>query len=375
MQSFVFALLAYFSIGDSAYAMEPTHAQYNFSSYNFSQQGPLALKGHWKFWWQQEPTTQALQNWNHPHEILVPGGWADYDNGSLTPTQNGWGVFGFRIKSLKNPIRLVIPNIGSSYKLVLKNSDGSLSELGGAGKFSEQEVNHLPWTQLLSYAIPASKDWFVILLYVSNYEIRHGGVFEPPILMTMEQEHRFRFTRFSLTATVMGMIIILGFYHMSLFLYRREDIPSLCLSIWSILYALRLYGMEGFHASLMKPSLAAFDWKWRFEMIGIVVPGLFVFSISSSFRQYSWVYLSRSLLALSMILCFPVLFTPPKVFMSLLPLVQAFNLGSIVLCSLISLRAVFGGASGGMTSLIGCLILFLAGIHDVLVARGMLAPP
>jgi anti-sigma regulatory factor (Ser/Thr protein kinase) len=230
----------------------------DLSSWNFEARGPVKLDGSWEFHWRRliGPGDKARgAGSDGPFYITVPGYWnGTYVNGEKI---EGRGHATFRLL-MKLPdadreYALHVPQLYTAYRLWI--DDRPMSENGTVGDGPGSSVpSFLP--RLVIFR-PHGKD-VVFTLQVSNYHHVKGGFWSSIIIDNAPNLIRSNRYSHSLDMLAFGGLLLMGIYHLSLFILRRKDRVSLYFGLFCLVTALRVV-VEG--NRLFIDLLPGFNWE------------------------------------------------------------------------------------------------------------------
>ena len=196
--------------------------------WDFKARGLVKLDGEWEFIWnrlvppRENDPGAGPRDW--PGYIRVPRIW----NGQTTAGQKlggkGVGTYGLTIRlPQQNSIyALFIQEAGSAYDLYL---DGRLlARVGFPGE--TKETSRPAYKPMLVKFHPRGEETRLTIL-VSNFHQNMGGLWEPLLLGLEEQLADHRMIKTGLDFFLFGAILIMGLYHLGLFLLRKTEPAAL----------------------------------------------------------------------------------------------------------------------------------------------------
>ncbi|MDX1958107.1 MAG: hypothetical protein SFU98_06015, partial [Leptospiraceae bacterium] len=219
----------------------------NLQNWDFEKNGVIKLDGEWEFYWGEflQPTSNPvgetymrLQPGNEINYINVPGKWNDFLFKNQPVGARGYATYRLKIilpncistdcKDLKDRLNLEIKlvEIGTAYKFwingVLYSKAG---KLGISEDSSQQGFN----PKLLALQrediliLPDKTRKIELIFHISNYFHRSGGIWYSINLgnypTLYDQEKLIWIFDFFL----LGSILIIGLYHLGLYLLRKKD--------------------------------------------------------------------------------------------------------------------------------------------------------
>ena len=209
----------------------------DLSKWDFTQNTLLSLDGDWEFYWEEfiesgEPEEELKKKRT---AYLKPGNrWLDqYIQGK---NLSGTGYASYRIKFIfpeymlgkMMGIRFKTTG-GSAYKIFINKE--VIEELGKVGK-SKQSMNPTRRTANVYFKVEHTET--ILLIHISNFYHADGAFWYSPELGTASKLHFFSKRKQALDSFLLGSIIIMGLYHLSLYWYRKKDKVALIFGLFCI---------------------------------------------------------------------------------------------------------------------------------------------
>ncbi|WP_320171236.1 sensor histidine kinase [Maridesulfovibrio sp.] len=335
----------------------------------------VALNGEWEFYWDRLLTPDNFHGEKSLPEMSgffsLPGTWRGHRIGEKTLGSTGQATY--RLKLLTDQpsgrLTLRIFDIHEAYKLW---ADGKLiAQSGIPGRSAATET---PARTLKLAEVPLTGQPVDLILQVSNYHFRRGGIGEP-ILAALPGPLESAQTRdWAISLFFAGCMLVMGVYHLVLYLWRKKDVAPLYFGLYCLL-------VVGY-------SVTSNSSGW---VISILLPGwnsvsMEIFSLSCFVCWASLLYRFLMTIYPDEFHSFPVylldarivIFTILLIFAPGLPLYwfiavcllqtflyAAYYLHRVSLC-------VRRKRTGARILLTGLVIQFSAGINDPLVHMGII---
>ena len=211
----------------------------DLSTWNFEENGIIKLDGEWEFYWKEILTPESFTDQPSVQRtgfMQLPDKWNGYRINSKPLEGMGYATFRLVLTNAGSagPYALKILDMGTAYRLWVNNhltlSNGTVGR-----NQAETTPQYLPNTGTI-YPHGTSLE---IVLQVSNFHHRKGGVWksiefglEPQIKRTKENQLAFELF-------LAGSLLVIGLYHLGLYLIRSKDPSPLYFGIVSILSSLR----------------------------------------------------------------------------------------------------------------------------------------
>ncbi|NLZ38317.1 MAG: hypothetical protein GX893_01740 [Firmicutes bacterium] len=176
----------------------------------------LKLDGEWEFYWQKllEPN-DFLENTYSFVYVDLPNSWCGYNfSGS------GYATYRLQLKAEQSGrLALKLPRILTAYKLWINND--LIAFAGSVGQNRESMVpQYLP--QVVFFEVMEGTNELV--LQVSNYYHRSGGVLESILLGSEENILHLRYKNIALEFFLFGSLLLMSLYHLLLFFFGENII-------------------------------------------------------------------------------------------------------------------------------------------------------
>jgi signal transduction histidine kinase/CheY-like chemotaxis protein len=212
----------------------------------------VQLDGQWLFYWKQllSPAVNTIQQArlvNFPSEwnaIKIQGktlpafGYASYKLTMLLPKGHG-------------PLSIAIPEVYTAYRLFL---NGTL--MAANGQVSTSANGFVPQWQFKEVVIPAGLERAVLLLQISNYAHRIGGIRKSILLGNKTAIELKRNRAEALDFILSGCLLMAGLFFIGLYLMGNRDKAIILFAIFSIVYSYRFVGTDNYALHTILPNLS-----------------------------------------------------------------------------------------------------------------------
>ena len=335
------------------------------------QQEAVKLSGQWRF----VPGHFLEPDADHrvarvAYGIEVPGKWSVSDVPGFTGEWYGHGTYLLTLRlgeDAPDYLGLKVGLIGSAHRLYV---DGELRRRVGTPG-SSRSTTRPSWEPYI-VEVERSGSTMELMLHVANYHDMSGGIHYPIQLGSPGAAYQLRYDKLLFDLFLFGSLIIMAFYHLGLFLYRRKDRAPLYFALLSMFLALRIVILEEMFILELFPNLS-----WSVLTAGSFLTfSLAVFTfyrfIASVFPDFVPPWTVRAVDAGSLFYSLLIVAVPGAIYMhGLLPF-QVFTLlvGLFVISVLV--RATAAGKTGARLFVIGFLLFFLTIAHDIVKTRVML---
>lgn len=349
--------------------LAPAHAQrlpapaslgvLDLRGWDFATDGIAPLDGQWLLQWGQldDPSATAAPG---AQPIEVPGPWNDAKVGGGTAGAFGRATYRLTILCGQAPrLALRLPVQHSAARWYVNGTRVAMQGNPGASAQVAQPGQLLQIAHLGNATCPLN-----VVVHVSNYDIRRGGLMRSVEIgdaVQMHQRHELALTR---DVATIGALLVMGVLPLLFFLSRRKDPSPLYFGLFCLSFALGL-GLSG--TRVFQSAFAPLGWDGYLQLTFvswysvIVWFALFVQSLYPKDihrKPVLWVA------ALGGAFCVAVMLTPSSIFSHLLVPAQIWAaLAALYLCWHLARIALSRRRSAAL--LLGGLLVFVAAaVHD-----------
>ncbi|HEX3043473.1 MAG TPA: ATP-binding protein [Bacillota bacterium] len=213
----------------------------DLSGWDFEKYGPIYLNGEWEFYWKEllnpndftrgGPARGAAKTFN----LKVPNSWMNY-----RLPRDGYATYRLRVKlkpnaeSAPNNLAFKVLNMFNAYRLWVDNQPLLANGMVAKNK-------NKAWSQQLPKlaSFHPTSDSIILTVWVSNYGISSGGALVNLLLGTEEQLLALRERQLNQDIFLFGGILLMGLYHLTLFLLRKKDRSTLYFGLLCLLIAVK----------------------------------------------------------------------------------------------------------------------------------------
>lgn len=345
----------------------------DLTSWDFTKEGRVNLNGDWEFYWRQLIPPQKFSIAEHVPMtgfFTVPGVWNDRDINGKKLTGDGFATFRARVALKPNSPSLAVRVLdeSSAYRLWV---NGKL--VAANGMVGTDHATTKPQYLLQLAKIPSDQVLLDIVLQVANFNHSKGGAWNPVTLGTEADLFRTQELKWGLDYFLFGCLLIMGAYHVCMFLLKRQNYSLLYFGLFCLNVACRTALTENRFFTCLFPE---FSWELVFKIelftahAAFLLLLLFIQSLYSSECSFR---LMRILEGICLVFGLVTLVSYAKLssflvepFHPLILLIQGY------ICYVL-LRAIILKRDGAATILTGLLIFFLAVTNDILHNHGVIS--
>ena len=340
----------------STHKAQAKNGYLNLKEFSFQDQS-IYLDGEWEFYPNQfiDPKkTNITQSY-----INVPSSWND-----KLGTNYGYASFKLTVYLPENihlPLQFRIPEQGTSYTLFVNGV-----KFAQNGTVAREAKDSKPeFFPILSSSFEAETK-LEIILHISNFEHREGGFWYSILLGSEKNIQTFRENSLLLDIFLCGSILVMGLYHIGLYLIRKKDFAPLFFGIFCISILFRLLSQNEKYIIYIIPDIS-FQSLNKIEYISyyLAVPSFSAFLYSTFPYEFNkkiiffvWVFAT--------LFCLIVLFTISNFYTEIVYLYHIFTLINILIDSYILIRAIINKRHSVLMLAFGTFILVAGTLNDIL---------
>ncbi|MDK2979644.1 MAG: hypothetical protein PWP52_2358 [Bacteroidales bacterium] len=195
----------------------------------------IPLTGEWDFYWNQLLEPDEISQGQESGSFYFPSSWNKYViDGNKIP---GSGVATYHL-SFSSPesgvLGINIPKVRTAYKLYINDT-----LVASAGQLGTSRDSMIAQYQPQIAFFDVLKGENQITLQVTNFYMSSGGMLSPLEIGNANQILRSREQELALSLFLFGALLIMGFYHLALFFFRKKDLAALYFGLFCVLIALR----------------------------------------------------------------------------------------------------------------------------------------
>ncbi len=251
------------SSGPEAEDLRVAGGTLSLEEFSFEEQGPAVLRGEWEFYWKELlfpgdfEKTEGRKGLEvaGPEFLEVPAGWNSLRE-SANPAE-GYATYRcilFLPEKVKEKVlAMEFPEQSSAFRCYVNGI--LVGKAGEVGKSREESrAEYSPGVE--AFYVDDSR--LEIVMQISNFRHRTGGFWAPISLGLEKQLVRRHSIKTALDAFLLGAILIMGIYHLVLFLMRSEEKAMFFFSLFCFAIALRLSVTGHF---LLMQLFPVFPWE------------------------------------------------------------------------------------------------------------------
>lgn len=217
----------------------------NLQDYQAVEGELLPLAGEWAFYWQQLLSPDEVEE--IPAQsgaetavfVPVPDDWQDYNITENPYPPEGYATFALELQNL-DPARvygLYIDGQSTAFQFWL---DGESK--GDGGQVGTNPEDTVPYKKPQVAFFQPAGETTELVMQVANYNHRRAGFRNALLLGTPETTLHYQRQQLFVETMLIGVLFIMGLYHMFLFAFRRQNRAPLYFALLCWLTAVRVAG-------------------------------------------------------------------------------------------------------------------------------------
>ncbi|OKL37446.1 ATP-binding protein [Domibacillus mangrovi] len=333
-------------------------------------ENPLKLKGEWAFYWQELLSPEDIQirstrDGNNDHWISIPGSWLGYrlDGQQL----NGTGFATFRVvielseQDRNERLALRLPSIFHAYKLWV-NGD-MLAEVGAVGQDKSSVTPHLA-TKLVFFQ--PENDRVELVMQVANFHHKRGGITQYIELggsdvLTVRTNLGIAAEMF-----VTASLLVIGVYHLLLFVLRRKDRATLYFGLFTMLLGIRSLLVGELLITQFWPAIP-WELQFKIEYLILCSSGYIITMYSECiFPNYVSRRILRGTRNITAVFCIIIVVAPALVYTKLLLLIGVLTVLNMIYLMVGLVIAAVRRMEGALIFLLVSVVALVTVINDFL---------
>lgn len=330
----------------------------------------LKLQGEWAFYWQELLTPDDIHNrlerdGNRDHWISIPSSWLDYQLDGQQLSGTGFATFRLDIELSEQDknerLALRIPTIFHSYKLWVNGE--LLTEVGEVGQDKISVTPHLA-TKLVFFQ--PENDKVELVMQVANFHHNRGGITKYIELGGSDELTVRTNLRIAAEMFITASLLVIGLYHILLFILRRKDRASLYFGLFTVLFGIRSLLVGELLITQLWPAI---PWELQFKLEYLILCSsgyLITMYYDSIFPNYvsRWFHLGSRIV--TGVFCFVVVVTPALVYTKMLLMIGVMVVLHMVYLMVGLVKAAMGRKEGALIFLLVSVVAFVTVVNDFL---------
>ncbi|OZU89394.1 hypothetical protein CIL03_06670 [Virgibacillus indicus] len=334
----------------------------------FSEDTIIKLNGEWEFYWHERYGSVDFHGGSgmvEPYIAEVPADWRSYKiSGEELPSQ-GFATYRLQIYLPETELgtykAIYFSGAASAYSLSVNGEKKFQNGIVGASRAEEEPANKSEMIPFLAESNPVE-----LIVQVSNFSQRRAGISEPVLIGEPEEIIQYREKSIIYRSVIVISLMIIGLYHVVLYLFRKKAYSFLYFAIVCMVVAIRATIIEETLAGYLLPFL---NWEvaTSLEYLGASLGALFMtlFTYTQFPRDMHRGIRNGISLVLACYSLFVIL-TPAMIFTQTMILLQVLVVAAVLYTLIIYIKVALKKREGSYLNAVATFILILLVINDVL---------
>lgn len=343
-----------------------TAQEIHLNEWDENREHTVALDGIWEFYPEQLLTPEDIKNVkDKPILLMVPGYWNNQVN-----QREGIGFGTYRLMVTLNKeiegLGFRVPVISSASKVWINNK--LITTTGIPGKSKDTTIpKNLPGL----FPLYESSSKMDIVIQVSNFHHRDGGIWRSFYIGDYKIMSNKRDIEIAFNMLILGSLLIMGLYHITLYLQRRKDSTSLYFALLVLIIASRIpfVGLR-----LAVQAIPAIPWELNEKIsfltfyLTVLFANLYLYSLfPKDFSKKALKIISVISIAAS--LC--VVFLSSLIYIHITIPFEYFTIFVMLYNIVVIIMAIIRGRGGSVIIFLGLLVFILSAANDILYYNGI----
>lgn len=340
----------------------------NLTFWNFEKKGAINLEGNWEIYWKKlyRPGTQdsfSKESFSGYH--LFPSSWSGRMFDNEVVDGNGYATFRARVilpdgPAQKRSLAIRMKEQSTAYELYLDNE-----LLAYRGKIGTSPNDSVPGYGTNTVFFETEKKSFELVLLVSNFHHRNGGIWNTPVLGTHAQIQYLKYERNSLEFLLGGSILIMTIYHFMLYLFRKNDLTSLYFAFFCLITLLRVMSTGEIMLVQLIPNIH-YELVTKFEYFSFYLfSPIFLKFFKELYPKDVSEWLVKISLSIGGVLAMIVCLTNLRIYNYFVDFNYIVILITIVVVLYYQIKIIFKGREDSITIFLSTNILILFILNDI----------
>ncbi len=327
------------------------------------------MNGDWEWYWEKYINPGDIS----PSDKLyskVPGAW---NSKSIHGEQaKGQGYCSYRLYILADPDQRQLmgfrfPDIINCFRVYYNGQ--LIIENGSPG--TNKESTKPRWAPRTAY-IYLDRITNELILHIASYRYRSNGFQQAALIGNSEHIAQARDSKAGRDSFMLGVFLIIGLYHLGLFMLRPQDASTLHFGLFSLIIGLRNMSTN---ERLLIDIWPHIPWALAVDIEFITMPItaiFFILYLQVLFKEEFKPWIVRMLLVGHMIYALIVLVTPAEFFSEILIWYHMVLIFTILVILYLMFRAAYFKREGAWLVIGGFAALVVSVVNDILFVNHVL---
>ena len=364
--SLAFSAFQGITLGDET---QVRYGYIDFSEHSLKNTGVSNLDGYWEFYWDSLLTPSDFSGGSAPVKtgyIKLPGPWNWSEVNGITFPPRGYATFRAVIllhkDDLDSILHIDMPFVHSAYKLYIDGVPAAGNGITGKSALSMKPAQ-IP--EIVPFKPSSEK--IEIVLQISNFQQRCGGLLKHIKIGREKDISERRDIRLAILLMVIGCIITISIFHLSIAAYKPRDRSNLYFGLFSVFITLRLLLIDD---KIMNQMFNFIPWALTFRLEYITIPAasiLFILFIQFRIREQISSLAVRIIIFYELILIMLAVFSPVFILSRLVLIFQSGMILGIIYILYCIIKITLKDRRFALLYFFGIASFFASVISDIFV--------
>lgn len=344
----------------------------NLESHDFDQNEIILLNGEWEFYWEEflfpedflTPSGKQRDSGNTDY-IHVPVDWQFHKQDGQTLPREGYATYRLVIQLAKEEVgemkAIYMPEVATAYSLWI-NGERKLS----SGQIGTNRDEMIPKNVPQVVYFQPDSEQVELVIQVSDFYQRKSGLWDSIRLGEPEGIALFRERRVAVELIVAGSLVVMGLYHISLFLFRRKELASLFFGAVCVSVAFRKLLLGEMLLIRFFPDIP-WELSAKMEYLGAILGILFfVLFVYTQYPEDMSRPVKHLFVWIEGLIAIFVLLTPARIYTTFIVPIQVTALLIFVYLVVVYMKAVKNKRDGALLNVVAMIFFFVMTLNDVL---------
>ena len=352
--------------GQTTKAPQAVNGVLDLTSWDFENDGIVQLNGEWELYWRQLLSPEDFLQENMVKKtgvFTIPGRWDGREIEGVRQCGDGYATFRItvHIRPDDKLKAIRIRDASSAYRLWI---DGK--EIARNGVVGTSRKAMTPQYLVQVKPLRCERATLELILQVSNFNHRKGGVWEPIFFGNEDPVHKRQHLHWAFDMFLFGGLLIMSLYHAGLYLLRRKDPSAVFFAAFCLTVGIRIIVTGDRFLTYLFPGLS-WEFVYTTELLTVTlsIPLMLTFVFSLYGEKGSKVVL-RLVQGIGLLWSLIAIVTTARTSSHLVIPFQFVTLFAYFYITFILVNATVKKREGAAIMLAGFLVLFVTVINDIL---------
>lgn len=369
----LYLLTIFFLFSATAFSQNNTPVAQNgvldLTDWTFEKDGIVKLSGEWEFYWSKLYFHENFKTNLVPDAYLnVPNSWNTIKINNKNLPDTGFATLRLIVKT-----DTIYPNLAISFKEVITAYDVWINGkyVTGLGNVAKNSKEDKPVIRVNKKTISLDSGYNEIIVHISNFENTRSTFALSPNIGTDSQIYLNLLRSVSFDLIIFGFLIVMSFYHLGLYIFRKKLLSALIFSIFLLIVSTRILVTSNFMLSYFFPNLTLQTiYKLSYFTFFTAIP-LMLLYIQKTFNENRFKLIFKISYFISIVFIFTLLFSS-LFYIKIAVLYQGLSLIIIGFVIFLLINYLFTKKHGALILLLSILTLSFTIINDILFINGIL---